>query len=85
MCPKRDIGKERVMYIVSVKVATRQLEVPRLQEVFTKFGSSIDTRLGMNTGDEKGLIVLVYSNDDVQNFVEEINAVGDVSASFMEA
>ena len=73
------------MYIVSIKVEKRDKEVPEIQNILTKYGEAIDTRLGIHTKDKHGLIIVVYSEENIEQFVEELNAIGDVEANFMEA
>ena len=73
------------MYIVSINVEKRDKEVPEIQSVLTKYGEAIDTRLGIHTKDKHGLIIVVYSKENVEQFAEELNAIGDVEVNFMEA
>ena len=73
------------MYIVSIKVEKRNEEIPDVQKVLTNFGEAIDTRLGIHTKDNQGLLIIVYSGENIDEFVEEINSVGSVTANYMEA
>ena len=72
------------MYIVSIKVEKRHKEVPEIQSILTKYGESIDTRLGIHTKDKQGLIVVVYSKENVEQFVEELNSIGNITSNYME-
>ena len=73
------------MYIVSILINKREEQVPGEQEILTKYGKNITARLGLHKcKDGDNLIVVVYDSEDVEEFVEELNAAGNVSANFME-
>ena len=72
------------MYVVSIKVEKRNAEVPEVQEILTKYGDGIETRLGIHTSEKQGIIIAIYSKENVEQFVEEINEIGNVSANHMK-
>ena len=73
------------MYIVSIKTEKRKEEIPDVQQILTTFGEAIDTRLGIHTKNNQGLIIVVYTKENVEEFVEELNTIGSVTANYMEA
>lgn len=73
------------MYVVSIKVEKRHSEIPEVQEILTKYGDAIETRLGLHTKEKQGIIIALYNKQNVEQFVEEINSIGEVTANFMEA
>ncbi len=72
------------MYIVSIKTEKRQKEVPEIQQILTEYGESIETRLGVHTKEKQGLIIVVYSEKNVEEFIEKLNSIGTVTVNFME-
>lgn len=73
------------MYIVSIITKKREKEIPDVQQILTNHGESIDTRLGINLKDNHGLIILVYTGKNVEEFIEDLNSIGSVTANYMEA
>ncbi len=67
------------MYIVSISVNSRNLVVPEIQNVLTKYGEKISTRLGIHdsTRENRGIIIVSYVEEDVEQFVEELNGIPD--------
>ena len=67
------------MYIVSISVNSRNLVVPEIQNVLTKYGEKISTRLGMHdsTKENRGVIIVSYIDEDIDQFVEELNGIPD--------
>ncbi len=73
------------MYIVSIKVMERANEATNLQTILTKYGNNIETRIGINTLDEHGLIIIVYNNENIEEFITEINKLDNVKTNYMKA
>ena len=75
------------MTIISITVEKRFSEVPDVQSILTKYGKGIVSRLGLHNFDEnkKGLILVVYSGDDIENFIEELNNIEGTNVNHMEA
>ena len=74
------------MYIVSVSTDARTENIPEVQEVLTQYGKNITTRLGIHNPDKEntGVIIITYVSEDVEEFVETLNSIHDVTANFME-
>jgi len=75
------------MYIVSISIDKRAKEIPDVQEVLTKNGGNITTRLGIHDPDEerKGLIIVTYIGENIEEFIEELNSIDElISINFME-
>lgn len=75
------------MYIVSISVEKREKEVPGVQETLTRYGDNILARLGVHNCEKerKGLIIVVYEAENIEEFVEELNQIDNVTVNFMEA
>lgn len=75
------------MYIVSISTDSRVDSIPEVQEVLTKHGGDITTRLGIHNPNKEnaGVIVVAYISDNVEEFIEELNSIESVEANFMEA
>jgi len=51
--------------IVALQLANRDFSAPEVQEILTKYGTNIETRLGLRTDDaEQGLILLQFTGDE---------------------
>jgi hypothetical protein len=76
--------------IMIIRVNQRQHSADKLQKVFSTFGCSIKTRLGLHEAGDvcatDGLIVLqmVKGNDDLDDFVLQLNALDGVTAKLVE-
>ncbi len=76
--------------IVGVHITERVQHTGQVQEVFTKFGCSIRTRLGLHEADENlcspnGLIVLEMVDDDavVADMLSDLESIGGVEVQQM--
>lgn len=73
------------MYIVSITVDKRDKEIPDVQSVLTEYGENIEARIGLHNTSKEGLIIVVYNKENVDEFIEELNSIGNVSVNYMEA
>ena len=75
-----------MMYLVSITNQNRKQSVPEVQEILTKYGKNITTRLGIrDPEDEKrGIIVVTYDGENVDEFVETLNMIQSVNVNYME-
>ena len=73
------------MYIVSIKVEKRESKIPDVQRILTNYGEAIDTRLGVHTKDNQGLIIVLYNKQNINEIIEDLNGIEDIKVSFMEA
>jgi len=78
-------------YIVGVRLDNRVNNAVKLQEVLTKNGCKIKTRLGLhevsdNACANDGIIVLqpYGSKEDVESLVKELNSVEGVTAKYVD-
>ena len=74
------------MYVISISVDKREEEIPDTQEVLTKYGKKIVARLGLHNCEKEydGLILIVYKEEDVEDFVEEMNRINGINVNYME-
>ncbi len=74
------------MYIVSISIEHREKCVPEVQEVLTRYGENISTRLGIHNPEKEntGVIILSYVGENVKEIAEELNEIPEVTANFME-
>ena len=74
------------MYIVGISVEKRTEEIPEVQEVLTKYGKDIDTRLGIHNQEKEkqGVILVTYQGKDVDSFIEELNSIDGTNVNYME-
>jgi len=77
--------------IMAINVGNRNEAVPEVQELLTKYGCIIKTRLGIHTaGDNcsrKGLIILELSSEDIKDIEElekGLKQIETVSSNKME-
>lgn len=77
--------------IMAIKVNGRMSKAPNLQEVLTKYGCNITTRVGFHeTGEDNcsvdGIIILqLCGNDsDIQNLYNDINELEGITPKFIE-
>lgn len=75
------------MYVVSISVDNRIEDACNVQEILTKYGKNINARLGIQNpkGDNTGIIVVIYTEENIDEFVEELNSIKNVIANYMEA
>ena len=76
--------------LVGVHITERATHAGRVQEIFTQYGCSIRTRLGLHEADRgtcspNGLIVLEMTDDEVtaSEMVAELNALGGIEVQQM--
>jgi hypothetical protein len=86
---RRKLMSKRI--VVGVHVDSRVKKVPHVQEVFTKYGCNIKTRLGLhevadNACSPSGLIILEMYGDEnaVTGMESELNAMDGVTVKKME-
>lgn len=77
--------------IMGIQIENRREEAVKVQELLTKHGCIIKTRLGLHEVQEgcspKGLILLEFEHDESGEYdvlKEELNALEDVIAKTME-
>ena len=75
------------MYIVSILVDNRADNACEIQEILTKYGKNINARLGVQNpkGENTGIIIVVYTEENIEEFVKELNSIENVSVNYMEA
>lgn len=74
--------------IMAVKIDNRKKDAPKFQELITKHGCIIKTRLGIHEVDncaKDGLILLQICGEEakVQALADDINALDSAKAKFM--
>ncbi len=76
---------------IAVRVSNRIDEVPDVQKVFTQYGCSIKSRLGLhevsdNSCAKDGLIILVCvgQENELKSFVQDLNKIAGVKAASMD-
>jgi hypothetical protein len=82
---------EKVRHVVvGVHITDRVKHVPSVQDVFTKYGCSIRTRLGLHNASEKfcspnGLILLEMAGDEepIWQLMKELKAIEGVDVQKM--
>lgn len=74
------------MYIISIKIGDRMEIAPEVQEILTKYGKNINTRLGIRGKKDvfEGNILLIYENDDIEKFLKEFNKFENIKINYME-
>lgn len=77
--------------IMAIKINGRTANAPRVQEVLTKYGCQIKTRVGFHEVSEDqcsmdGILVLQLFGDEekVQSLYDELVEMDGVSAKFIE-
>ena len=76
--------------IMIIRVNQRLHSADKLQKVFSRYGCSIKTRLGLHEAGDvcatDGLIILqlVHSTDDLAAFKTELNELEGVTATLVE-
>jgi hypothetical protein len=81
---------KKTHFIVGVHVTDRVQQVPDVQRIFTEFGCSIKTRIGLHETHEtfcspRGLIVLdlLYDAETCRQFVEKLSALEGLEVKTM--
>ena len=72
--------------IVGVHIVDREAHAPIVQQVFTKYGSQIKTRLGLHDDvcSSNGLILLEMADTaETCKMIEEVDAIGGVDIQKM--
>ena len=77
--------------LMAVKIGARTKHAAEVQEILTKYGCSIKTRVGFHDTDENhcstdGILVLQLSGkeNEIKDMLDELNAQHEVSAKFIE-
>lgn len=74
-----------IVYIVSITIEKRKKTVPEIQEILTKYGDEIHSRIGLHTVKEgKEYIIIAYTGDKVEEFIQELKENNNVIVNFME-
>jgi len=74
------------MYIISIKIGDRIEIAPDVQEILTKYGKNINTRLGIRGKRDifEGNIILIYENENIEEFLEEFKKFDEIKINYME-
>ena len=78
--------------IMAIKLTPRNAAAPKVQEILTKYGCIIQTRLGLHEASkdmcsQSGLILLNLLNDDkdeINRLNAELNSIDGVVAKILE-
>lgn len=77
--------------IMAIKIVPRDLSAPKVQEILTKYGCIIQTRLGLHEADKSmcspsGLIILnlINEGDEIKKLKDELDLVEGVTAKMIE-
>ncbi|SHI82518.1 hypothetical protein SAMN02745163_00805 [Clostridium cavendishii DSM 21758] len=78
--------------VMAIKLSPRTSSAPKAQEILTKYGCIIKTRIGLHeaskdTCSTAGLILLDLLRDDekkIQNLLAELNSIDNVTAKLLE-
>lgn len=77
--------------IMAIKINGRVAKAPLVQEILTKYGCNIKTRVGFHeTNEDKcsmdGIVILQLfgSDEEIQNMLLEINKLDGVTGKFIE-
>lgn len=78
--------------IMAIKLLPRNEVAPKVQEILTKHGCIIKTRLGLHEASKEacsqaGLIILDLLNDnnnEIKELLEELNSLDHVTAKLLE-
>ena len=76
------------MYIISILIEERTKEAVRVQEVLTKFGNNIISRLGLHNPEpnENDIIIVAYNNKStIEDFRKELEEIKNIRVNIMEA
>jgi metal-responsive CopG/Arc/MetJ family transcriptional regulator len=74
------------MYVVSISVKERKQEVPEVQDLLTKYGDQISVRLGVHgcSDEHVGLLLVIYKEEAIEEFIEELKSIGGVLVNYMK-
>jgi len=74
------------MYVISISIDKREQEVPDIQGILTNYGKGVVARLGLHCCEEEnqGLILVVYKGENIEEFVEELNTINNITVNYME-
>jgi hypothetical protein len=77
--------------LMAVKIGVRTQHASEVQNILTKCGCNIRTRVGFHDTDENhcstdGILILQLSGkeDEIKGMLNELNALHEVSAKFIE-
>lgn len=77
--------------IMAIKILPRDVSAPKVQEVLTKYGCIIQTRLGLHEADKcscspSGLIILNLINecDEIKKLKDELDLIEGVTSKMIE-
>lgn len=77
--------------LMAVKIGARTEHVPQVQEIFTKFGCNIRTRVGFHETSETqcstdGYIIMQLAGKEAElkEMMDDLNSVSNVKAKFIE-
>lgn len=77
--------------IMAIKINGRVANAPRVQEILTKFGCNIKTRVGFHEANEDecsmdGILILqlIGEKSDIQSMYDELVKIDGVTAKFVE-
>lgn len=74
------------MYIVSIAIEKRTKTVPKIQEILTKYGDEIHSRIGFHMIEEKKeYIIIAYIGKDIEEFISELKESENVIINYMKA
>lgn len=73
------------MQIISITIEKRKQTVPEIQEILTKYGDEIHSRIGLHTvEDKKEFIIIAYTGKHVEDFVKELKENENVKINYMQ-
>lgn len=74
-----------MMHLISIIVEKRKKTVPMMQEILTKYGENIHSRIGFHNvpEEEKDMIIIIYNNDNVEEFVKELKKIENIKINNM--
>lgn len=77
--------------IMAIKILPRDVSAPKVQQILTKYGCIIQTRLGLHEADKgtcspSGLIILnlINEGDEIKKLKDELDLVEGVTAKMIE-
>lgn len=74
--------------IMAIKIEPRISKAPVVQEILTKYGFIIQTRVGLHeVSENSGLVILNLihdKKDDIKNLQSELNSLNGVTAKMIE-
>ncbi|MGB4657997.1 MAG: hypothetical protein WBI07_02310 [Mobilitalea sp.] len=77
--------------LMAVRIAARSTRAGQVQEVLTKYGCNIKTRIGFHETSESscatdGIIImqLFGKDEEIKEMQEALNGISDVQAKFIE-